>query len=139
MSTDSRTMKSSDSGPVSGGHKGVVLVIDDEEAIREFLRFVLERTGYIVVEAENGDKGLRLCSHFHIDIMITDLVMPGKEGLETIRTIKERHDGLKIVAMSGAVNSETYLKVAQGLGAHQTLQKPFSKNQLIACMERLPT
>jgi len=114
-----------------------ILVIDDEPAIRDFVRFALEGVGYAVLEAENGRKGIEEFERNHVDVIITDLVMPEKEGLETIIKLKADRSDLKIIAISGVANSDMYLKMAGGLGAHETLQKPFNKNQVLQTLRKV--
>jgi DNA-binding NtrC family response regulator len=111
--------------------KATVLVIDDESAMRDYMRYVLEAAGYRVVEASNGREGIAILGSRQVDLMITDLVMPEKEGIETIISIRTQNPKLPIIAMSGVLNSDTYLKVAGRLGAHGTLQKPFKKEHVL--------
>lgn len=115
----------------------MVLVVDDEPMILEFVQFVLEEEGYAVVVAVNGKEGEKLCEEHAVSLLITDLIMPDKEGLETIGVIRENHPAMKVIAMSGAVNSETYLKIARKLGAEETLEKPFDRNALVAAVRRV--
>ena len=107
-----------------------VLVIDDDDAIREYVRFMLEKNGYDVCEATNGNDGVVVARKNPPDLIITDLVMPDKEGIETIREIKELYPSCRIIAMSGSVNSDAYLAMARHLGAHSVLRKPFEREQL---------
>ena len=102
-----------------------VLVIDDEEAMRDYVRFALEKDGYSVHTAQDGVEGMEMAKKIVPKVIITDLVMPEGEGIEIIREIKSLYPECKIIAMSGATNSETYLAIARHLGAHRVLQKPF--------------
>ena len=115
----------------------VVLIIDDEPGIREYVRDVLEKAGYTVLEAVNGKEGLELLRGLHIDVLITDVVMPEKEGLETINSLRSKYRDLRIIAMSGAVNSGIYLKMAQQLGAALCLQKPFLRDQILEAVGKV--
>lgn len=116
-----------------------VLIIDDELAICKLLRKILEKEGYDVLEANNGDKGLRLFNEHHPELIITDLIMPGKEGLETIREIKKSGSNTKIIAISGGGISDPglYLEFAKKFGAHMTFSKPLNNNDLITCVRHL--
>ena len=114
-----------------------ILVIDDEENIRELVRAVLENAGYRVLDAIDGDSGLEMFRANHVDLIITDLIMPGKEGIETITELRREQSDQKIIAMSGAVDSSTYLHLAGSLGADETLAKPFKVSELVEAVERL--
>ena len=90
-----------------------ILVIDDDKNIRSLLRDFLERDGYEVMEAENGKVGLKLFRENGADLVITDLIMPEKEGIETIRELRRDFSDVKIIAISGggAIGPETYLQM----------------------------
>lgn len=109
-----------------------VLIIDDEEMVRETMRQMLEEAGHTVAEAKNGDEGILKLGNFPADLIITDLLMPQKEGLETISEIRASHPDSKIIAISGGgrIEGVNYLETAKKLGARETLQKPFSNKQL---------
>jgi CheY-like chemotaxis protein len=105
-----------------------ILLIDDDKALREVLRLSLEHLGHSVMEAQDGDEGLALFSQHSADIVLTDLIMPGKEGLETIQELRRVYPTIKIIAMSGGgrVAAQDYLKVAAEFGAVRILAKPFA-------------
>jgi DNA-binding NtrC family response regulator len=107
-----------------------VLVVDDDAPMREYVWFILEKAGLTVFEAQDGNEGMTVAGAHPPDLIITDLVMPDKEGIETIRDIKALFPACGIIAMSGAANSETYLSRAQCLGAHTVIQKPFNRIQM---------
>ena len=115
--------------------KPSILIIDDEEGIREYLRYVLETAGYLVSEAINGKDGLRQIERTEAEIIITDLCMPEMEGLEMIKIIKARNHLCGIIALSGATNSDTYLEIAKHMGAHAVLEKPIDRTKLLAMIE----
>jgi len=110
--------------------KETILVIDDDEAMREYVCFVLEKAGFKVFSAKDGNEGISTADSHTPDVIITDLVMPEMEGIETIKKLRTLHPKCGIVAMSGAVNSDTYLAMAQCLGANTVLQKPFARSQV---------
>lgn len=117
-----------------------ILVIDDDAAVRKFICLTLQRKKYTVIEAENGKIGLELLQENRdISVMITDLIMPEKEGIETIIEVKQQYPSIKIVAISGGgkVSPENYLVIADALGANTTLKKPFSGQELIHAIENL--
>ena len=111
-------MAETDLAPVAA-----ILVVDDDEEVRKVLRLMLERASYTVIEAANGKEALARAADTRVSVVITDLVMPEQEGLETIQVLRREQPGLKIIAMSGAFGGE-FLKMAGLLGAHATLQKP---------------
>jgi DNA-binding response OmpR family regulator len=108
-----------------------ILVADDEAGVRGFLRKVLEEGGYEVIEAADGKQALQQARAGHVDLVITDLVMPGQEGLETIRALRREVPGVGIIAISGAFGGQ-FLKVAQMMGAAAVLNKPVSAELLLA-------
>jgi CheY-like chemotaxis protein len=116
-----------------------ILVIDDDETIRVLLRTILEREGYRVVDAPDGDKGLRQYQESPTDLVITDLIMPGKEGIETIRDLRKKFPHVKIIAVSGGgrIGPESYLKMAKGVGALRTLSKPFDRLVLLKTVQEV--
>jgi CheY-like chemotaxis protein len=116
-------------GPPRSG--GKVLVVDDEPGIRRFLRSVLERAGYKVWEAADGRQALQSARAADLDLVLTDLVMPEQEGIETIRILRRDLPELKIIAISGAFGGE-FLKVAEKLGADAVLRKPIDPSLLLA-------
>lgn len=111
-----------------------ILVIDDEDQIRTMLRHALEREGYLVMDAPNGKVAMRLQRENPNDLVITDMVMPEQEGIETIIELHREFPATKIIAISGGGNigPESYLIMAKKLGAHHTLCKPFSHDELLS-------
>jgi DNA-binding response OmpR family regulator len=113
-----------------------ILLVDDDDNFRAMLGRVLGDAGHIVTTAVNGNEALRLVQDNAFDLVITDLIMPEKEGIETIVELRRKIPGLKIIAMSGGgFNApETYLNLARKLGAAQTLAKPFPGTELLAAV-----
>lgn len=113
-----------------------ILLVEDEDSLRHMLGLILRKMGHEVMEAANGKEALELCLVEPPDVVVTDLVMPDKEGLETIREIRQLQPDIKIIAMSGGgrVNATDYLAIARKLGADQTLTKPFSNEALAAAI-----
>ena len=116
--------------------RGTILVVDDEELVRQLFKNILKEEGYRVLTAMNGTEALQIMRASHLDLVITDLVMPGSEGLETIQTIKGEQPDLKIVAMSGAFGGK-FLQTAARLGACATLAKPISRELLMSTVRRV--
>lgn len=110
-----------------------ILIIDDEDQTRRALRQKLERAGYEVVEARNGCEGVERYRAHAIDLVITDIIMPDQEGLETIQELKRACPAVKIVAMSGGGRTGTlnFLSIAEKLGAQHTLHKPFKLQDML--------
>ncbi len=110
-----------------------ILIIDDEDQVRAFMRKILQHSGHEVIEASNGKMGMQLYSANPTDLIITDLIMPEKEGIETILEIKTNNPKAKIIAISGGgqLMAEDYLCLAKGLGAVSTLSKPFSRDKMM--------
>lgn len=115
-----------------------ILVIDDEQSIRRLLRVALEREGHEVVEACEGDEALRLQQAAPAELVITDILMPNKDGIEVIMALRREAPLLKIIAMSGGgVFKQTEsLEMAEPLGAVATLRKPFTLEQMLGSVRR---
>jgi DNA-binding response OmpR family regulator len=124
-----------DEGPV-GQCQGRVLVIDDDASLRECLATFLKVAGYLVEEAESGTEGMRRLAASPVDVVLTDLMMPGLSGWEVAQAARMLRPGLPIVLMTGrpdALNSQLH---AEGLVA-QVLVKPFRMNEVVAVITRL--
>ncbi len=117
----------------------LILIIDDDDQIRTMLRAMLERSGYTVLEASDGKEGVKLCRDNSCDLVITDLIMPEKEGIETIRELKRDFPDIKIIAMSGGgrVGPEDYLHMAKMMGAQHTFAKPIEREELLGAIREL--
>ena len=111
-----------------------ILIIDDEETIRVFLRSALEVAGYEVMEAVNGRQGLALYRHRPTDLVITDIVMPEMNGLDMLLELTREFLHAKVIAISGAGEEKNVLDVAKLLGARQTFQKPFNISQFLGAV-----
>ncbi len=116
-----------------------ILVIDDDWQMREMMHQALVRAGYEVVDAANGKIGMTLHRQEPVDLVITDLIMPEKEGIETIRELRRDFPGLKIIAISGGgrASADGYLSVAKTIGADRTLSKPFDLKQILDTVKDL--
>ena len=109
-----------------------ILVIDDDIMICKLLRRALERLGHQVTEAPDGSKGLAAHKAAPAELIITDMLMPGMEGIETIQQFKRLSKATKIIAMSGGGMGKgiDYLNLARKFGAFHTLNKPFTIERL---------
>ena len=116
-----------------------ILIIDDEPNILLMLKKMLEKAGYEIDLASNGVEGLSLFRNSPSDLVITDIIMPEKEGLETIREMKRMSPELKIIAMSGGgkISAENYLGTAKIFGASKLLEKPFTRDQMVTAVKEL--
>nr|WP_321464543.1 response regulator [uncultured Desulfobulbus sp.] len=116
-----------------------ILVIDDDDQMRVLLRQVMEWAGYEVMEAEDGREGMQKQRKQPADLVITDLIMPEQEGLETIGLLRKEFPGTRIIAISGGgrIGPEAYLPAAQELGADRVFSKPFDVRELAGAVKEL--
>jgi len=126
-----------------------VIVIDDEEDIRITLKEVFRRAGFEVEVASNGNEGMNLLREHGADLVITDIIMPGSDGVETAHNIRTEFPKTKIIVMSGggnaaplgyepaAITTTAYLASAAAIGADLTLTKPFDREELIKAAKEL--
>ena len=126
-----------------------LLVIDDEEDIRLVLKSILERAGYDVDVAADANDGLNLLRENKADLVITDVIMPGKDGVETVYDIRMEFPNTKVIVISGggnvapmeyepaAIATNAYLASATAAGADLTLTKPFEREELLEAIASL--
>ncbi len=116
-----------------------ILVIDDEPTALDLLRRILEMHGYEVVAAANGQEGLELFRKDPCDLVITDMVMPIKDGLQTILDLRAEAQDLPVIAISGGgtISKERYLAVAGYLERVITIAKPFGIESIVEAVEQL--
>lgn len=116
-----------------------IIFTDDNEPFRLSFSRILERSGYEVIQAEDGGVALKKFRESAPDLVICDLIMPEVEGMETIQEMLRLNPKVKVIAISGGgrVNALDYLKVARMMGAVETLAKPFSSAELLAVVERM--
>ena len=116
-----------------------ILIVDDDEKIVETLSIILKKEGYDILTGANGNDGLKLCLEQKVDLVITDIVMPEKEGLETIIDMKKSFPSIKIIAISGGgkIGPEDYLILAEKFGAKKTLAKPFKKDDILLAVQEV--
>lgn len=128
-----------------------ILVIDDEEDIRVVLKQVLERAGYDVCVAADGKEGLEVMAQQGADLVITDVIMPGIDGVATVQKIREKFLNTRIIVISGggnvapleyepgAIATNAYLASAENAGADRTMTKPFKRQELLDAIKELMT
>lgn len=114
-----------------------MLVIEDDASFRQLLEPAIKSLGHDVTVAKNGREGLEKFEEDQFDLVITDIFMPEKEGLETIGALRQRRPDIRIIAFSGGSGDERFdvLALAKKLGAHAALEKPFNKEQLNDAIE----
>lgn len=126
-----------------------IIVIDDEEDVRIVLKQVLERAGYEVSVASGGREGIDMLREEGADVVITDVIMPGIDGVSTVKEIREKFRNTKILVISGggnvapmsyepdAISTTAFLTSAKKAGADRTLTKPFDRQELIETIREL--
>lgn len=115
----------------------VILVIDDEAPMRRLIGRILKQRGHVVHEAANGRQGLDIFRQLRPALVISDIVMPEGEGIETIRQIRMEAPDTPILAISGGSSPSLYLRAANSLGASASLEKPFKRDDLTMIVESL--
>ncbi len=111
-----------------------VLVVDDEDQVRQLVREALGRAGYQVWEAQNGKEALQQYRQQHIDLVVMDIVMPEQDGLASIIAFRREFPKVKVIAITGSndiIGILGLLDVAEMLGASRALQKPFEIQALL--------
>ncbi len=116
-----------------------ILIIDDTDEMLAMLQKVLRRSGHEVVAANNGETGLRCLQQQPIDLVVTDIFMPEKDGIEIIRNLRRHHPQVKVIAISGGgeVSPQSYLTIAEKLGAAHTFYKPFNVKEFLQAVHKL--
>ncbi len=116
-----------------------ILIIDDDDALRETVRKILVMAGHTVVQAAEGEEGIKIFREGSVDLVVTDIVMPGKEGIETILELREEFPNLPILAISGgtSVDRDGPLLDAEAFGVNACLAKPFGVSEFQDTVERL--
>lgn len=116
-----------------------ILVIEDDDDVRDLLRQILERSGYEVEEASDGVEGIKRYREKQSDLIITDIIMPRKEGIETITDLRIEFPDVKVIAISGGgrLGPEPYLEVAKGFGANRIIMKPFTSGEILGAVSEL--
>ena len=111
-----------------------ILVVEDDSIHRKIIREVLKNHGHDITDAEDGNQGICLQEKHGFELIITDVLMPGMDGIETVRELIRLYPGLKILAISAYEGG--YLEAAKKFGAMETLKKPFEPGELVRCVNR---
>ena len=116
-----------------------ILVVDDDDLVRMALSRILQKQGYACCEAKNGVEGIAAFKAHQPNIILTDMLMPDKEGLETISELLQMDPNVKIIAMSGGGQSQnmSFLQLARKIGASRTISKPVKPDDLFAAINSL--
>ncbi len=116
-----------------------ILIIDDDPEVRSMLGEMLKRAGYEVEQGSDGRIALKTLREQPIDVVITDIIMPEKEGLETIKELRHEFPDVKIIAISGGgrIGPRSYLSIAKAFGAQRTFEKPFSHDEMKQAIHEL--
>ena len=116
-----------------------ILVIDDDELVRSTVAAALEHAKHEVVQASDGQEGVNTFQGGKFDLVVTDIIMPEKEGIETIIEIRQRDPQVKIIAISGGgrTSNQIFLDVAKKFGAVDVLPKPFTPKQLVTMVQQV--
>ena len=119
--------------------KALIIVIEDDPIVRKIIRGILESEGYTVLSANSGKEGLELLNGVHPAVVITDLIMPGRGGIETIIEMRKTGRPFGIIAISagGRIGNTDLLSIAKQHGADAALAKPFEPHQLVEAVARL--
>lgn len=110
-----------------------ILIIDDDPLVLDVFQQILEAAGHEIITATNGQDGLDIYNQSPTDLIITDMVMPIKDGLKMIMELEQNHPDVRIIAISGGgvIEPERYLSLAESIGTKKTLTKPITKDALI--------
>lgn len=117
----------------------LILLAEDEDKLRSIVALILEREGHVVEPAANGEEALSLALQQNFDLLITDILMPEKDGLELIVDLRHTNTEIKILAMSAGSRFDAthYLKKAHDSGANLTLLKPFNRQEMLEAVNFL--
>jgi CheY-like chemotaxis protein len=108
-----------------------IMFIDDDEQVRTLGKIDLESAGYGFVPVESGKQALRILEHQEVDLILVDIFMPDMDGIELIRTLRKTRPASKLIAMTAGKGIRNYLDMAKPLGANDTLEKPFTRQELL--------
>lgn len=116
-----------------------ILIIDDDPLILLAFKVTLEGEGHEIVTAMNGQEGIDLFSQTHFDLIITDMILPVKDGLQVIMEVDAKSPNTPLIAISGGgvIGAEQYLAIARNVGARKALAKPLTAQELIAAVNAM--
>ena len=116
-----------------------ILIAEDDDLVRSMLKTTLESEGYVVTVARDGEEAISILHSYPAALVVTDILMPHKEGLETIIEARKMIPGIKIIAISGGgrVSPNIYLENATVLGADRIFVKPIDQSELLSAISEL--
>jgi DNA-binding NtrC family response regulator len=116
-----------------------ILIIEDDQQMREMVKQMLQRAGHTAIGAGDGHEGMQIVHEQAIDLIITDIIMPEQEGLETIMQVRRDYPNIPVIAISGGgrVEPENYLHSAKLLGAAHTFTKPLNRDEMLRVVMQL--
>jgi DNA-binding NtrC family response regulator len=116
-----------------------ILLVEDDDLVRDMLAQVLQRAGHDVQSAANGDEATEILQRIEPDIMVTDIIMPKKSGITLISEVKNKHPNMEIIAISGGgrLDPTGYLDLSESLGAAVSFEKPIDKAALLMAIDLL--
>ena len=116
-----------------------ILLIEGEPHVRKLMKEILEEEGHEIIECDNGTDGVREYKRAAIDLVVLDVLLPDKDGLDTLRELKQHHDDVKVMAISGGFvqGAIDMLPLAKRLGARHTLDKPFDLKMFLSAVKQL--
>ena len=117
----------------------IILLIEDDDQVRSLLADLLRSVGYMVFDLSNGREAARICERHQPDLIVTDIIMPEKDGIEVIIDLRRTYPTLRALAISGGGvhNREIYLRLAEKLGATSTLVKPFTPEAFLRAVREI--
>ena len=122
---------------IDKNNKKRILIIDDEETIRSYLQRMLEEDGYLVTQSWGGNDGLAKLSAEVFDIVMTDMVMPDRNGIQVVISVREKKWPVKIIVMIGAAKSEYMLRIAKFYKADAVIQKPLIRDEVLSVVGKV--
>lgn len=116
-----------------------ILLVEDDDLVRDMLAQVLQRASHQVITASDGDEATEILKNTHPDIMVTDIIMPKKSGITLISEVKNKHPNMEIIAISGGgrLDPMGYLDLSESLGATVSFEKPIDKAALLMAIDLL--
>jgi len=116
-----------------------ILLVEDDNLVRDMLVQTLERAHHTVASANNGEQAIEVLKDFAPDIMVTDIIMPKKSGITLISEVKQKHPNMEIIAISGGgrLDPTGYLDLSESLGASVSFEKPVDKSALLMAIDLL--
>lgn len=115
-----------------------ILIIDDDDLLRGVLVQAVTHAGHEVVQAADGKIGIELVRAEAVDLVVTDMIMPGQEGVQTISILRREWPHIPVIAMSGGLShSNLYLDIARKIGARRILPKPFTPRELLDTIDEV--